>query len=280
MMRSYGEHISEGRHMVLNVWDLHVYYGHSHVLRGVSLSVARGEVVTLVGRNGMGKTTTLHAIAGLVPCRTGRIELNGEDIAALAAYNIARRGVALVPQGRRIFPSLTVRENLLIGARSGPAGKGWSLDRVYQLFPALKARAHVAGTLLSGGEQQMLAIGRALMSNPEILLMDEPSEGLAPTLVARLGNVIRNLHRDSLTILLVEQNMSLALAVTDRVYVMAKGNIAYTCTADQFASDTDAQARYLAGDSKRASKSEFGRPVADTDGENSNFDLKDPRRGQ
>jgi branched-chain amino acid transport system ATP-binding protein len=226
---------------LLDVVDLHVYYGDSHVLHGVSLQVRPGEAVALLGRNGAGKTTTLHGVVGFAPPRAGRVRFAGEEIAGLPPYRIARKGMALVPQGRRIFPRLTVRENLLLGARSG----AWDLARVEALFPVLAARAGDGGSQLSGGEQQMLAIGRALLTNPRLLLLDEPSEGLAPVIVEQIRDVLVRLKGDGLSLLLVEQNLQLALDVADRVYVLQKGAVVCEDSAAGFAANEAAKHQFL-----------------------------------
>jgi len=227
---------------VLDVTGIHTYYGDSHVLHGVSLSVADGEVLTILGRNGTGKTTLIRSIIGFTPPREGTVQLKGENVAGFAPYRLVERGVGLVPQGRRVFPSLSVRENLDVARR----GNGrWSLERVYDLFPRLRERAGNRANKLSGGEQQMLAIARALMSNPELLLMDEPTEGLAPLLVREVGRVIGELKREGLSILLVEQNLPLALGVADRVHILSRGQIVYSGAPAALAADEDVKSRYL-----------------------------------
>jgi branched-chain amino acid transport system ATP-binding protein len=215
---------------MLTLENLHAYYGDSHILQGVSLEAKEGQVSGLLGRNGAGKTTTIKSIIGEVPPRRGRVVVFGRDVAGQPPDRIARLGVGLVPQGRGIFPNLTVRENLLLAAR--PGGE-WTAPRVYELFPILKERLAHHGDQLSGGEQQMLAIGRALLTNPRILLMDEPSEGLAPLLVHEIGRVIRQLKGAGLAILLVEQNFTLALGVADWLYVLNKGQIVYQASPAQ-----------------------------------------------
>ena len=229
---------------MLELRDVHTYYGDSYVLQGVSLTVGPGEVVTLLGRNGVGKTTTIRSIVGFTPARSGAVLYKGEDITHEPSYLIARRGVGLVPQGRRIFGSLTVIEQLTLGADAG-AGSGWTLDRVYELFPRLEERRRQRATTLSGGEQSMLAIARALMTNPDLLLMDEPTEGLAPLLVAQVAEAIVMLKDREQSILLVEQNLSLALEVADRIYVMSKGAIVFEGSPDEFRGRDDIQSRYL-----------------------------------
>ena len=229
---------------MLEVRDLHVAYGDSHVVQGVSLELRQGQVAALLGRNGVGKTTLIRAIAGLTPPRAGRVLLGGDDITGASAEAIARRGVGLVPQGRRLFPSLTVHEHLVVGAR-GHGGRGWTVARVLQLFPRLRERLRQRGGTLSGGEQAMLAAGRALVGNPTVLLMDEPSEGLAPLLVRELGRIVGDLRRDGASILLVEQNLAFALRVADHVYVMSKGRIVVDCAPDELRRSDDLKARWL-----------------------------------
>ena len=226
---------------VLAVQDLHAYYGESHVLQGVSLRVGEGEAVAVLGRNGAGKTTTINAIVGFVVPRAGSVVVAGVDVARQPPHLVARRGVALVPQGRRIFPDLTVRENLLLAARPG----AWSLERVLALFPALSALLERRGETLSGGEQQMVAIARALLRAPRLLALDEPSEGLAPRLVEQVGEVLVELRGSGLAILLVEQNLALALHVADRVYVMNKGRIVFEGTPEGLRAEPAVLHQYL-----------------------------------
>ena len=225
----------------LSVEGIHTYYGDSHILHGVSLRVAAGEAVAILGRNGAGKTTTIRSIVGFTPPHEGRIVLDGEGIHGWPPYRIARRGVALVPQGRRIFAPLSVKENLLVGARAD----GFTLERIFALFPRLAERqGQLAGTL-SGGEQQMLALGRALLTNGRMLLLDEPSEGLAPIVVREIGRILERLKGERLSILLVEQNYHLALQVADRVYVMSKGQIVYEGRPAGLERDEAVKRRYL-----------------------------------
>ena len=226
---------------MLEVDGIHTYYDESHVLHGVSLRVAAGEVVALLGRNGAGKTTAIRSIVGFTPPRAGRVLFEGQAIERWPAYRIARRGLALVPQGRRIFAPLSVRENLLLGARS----EGWTLERVFELFPRLRERQAQLGGTLSGGEQQMLAIARALLTNGRLLLLDEPSEGLAPLIVREIGTILTALKAERLSLLLVEQNYHLALRVADRVYVMNKGRIVYEGTPAGLEADEEVKRRYL-----------------------------------
>jgi branched-chain amino acid transport system ATP-binding protein len=226
---------------VLEVEAIHTYYGESHVLHGLSLRVAPGEAVALLGRNGAGKTTAIRSIVGFTPPRAGRVVFEGQAIERWPAYRIARRGLALVPQGRRIFAPLSVRENLLLGARAA----GWTLERVFELFPRLRERQAQSGGTLSGGEQQMLAIARALLTNGRLLLLDEPSEGLAPLIVRDIGTTLLSLKAQRLSLLLVEQNYHLALRVADRVYVMNKGQIVYEGTPAGLEAAEDVKRRYL-----------------------------------
>jgi branched-chain amino acid transport system ATP-binding protein len=212
---------------VLEIDNVHTYRGQSYVLQGVSLKVPDAACTTLLGRNGMGKTTLIRSLMGLSPPRSGSIKLDGEELVGLPPFAIAKRGLALVPQGRHIFVSLTVDENLTLAARSSNGDGGWTVDRVYEIFPHLKERRHNRGGQLSGGEQQMLAIGRALMTNPRLLLMDEPSEGLAPVIVERVAEVVRGLRGQKLSILLVEQNYRLGVDSADYVYILSKGVVVW-----------------------------------------------------
>jgi len=227
----------------LAVRDLHAYYGESHVLQGVSFDVGAGECVAMLGRNGAGKSTTVSAIAGLLRPRGGQVQLHGRDIAGSAPHRIARAGLSLVPQGRRVFRDLTVRENLSLTAHR--RRDGWDLDRVLTLFPSLGARLEAFGDQLSGGEQQMLAIGRALMRNPRVLMLDEPSEGLAPKVIGEVGEALTALGESGLAVLLVEQNVGLATRVASRVYVMNKGTIVFAGTTAELAASTDVESRFL-----------------------------------
>jgi len=214
---------------MLRVEGVDAYYGLSHVLQGVSLTVDAGEAVALLGRNGAGKTTCMHSIIGFVPPRAGEIRLYGEPITRLAPEAVSRKGVGFVPQGRRVFPTLTVRENLIVSRRARvDARKPWTLGGVFELFPRLRERAAQAAGSLSGGEQQMLAIGRALMGNPRVLLMDEPSEGLAPLIVAEVGRTIARLKAEGQSILLVEQNTRLAFDLADDVVMLNTGRVAFS----------------------------------------------------
>ncbi len=230
---------------MLEVAGLHTYYGASHILFDVSLRVERGEVVCLLGRNGAGKTTTLKSVMGAAPPQRGHVRFNGEEVAGRPPYMLARKGIGYVPDDRRIFGDLTVAENLEIGARN-PAGSGrWDLARVYELFPALRERAAQKGGHLSGGEQKMLAIARALMGNPDLLLLDEPMEGLAPLLVRALEERILTLKATGLTVLLAEQNVAAALRLSDRGYVIDDGRIRYEGSVKNLQENDDVRRRYL-----------------------------------
>jgi branched-chain amino acid transport system ATP-binding protein len=228
--------------MMLSVEDIHTYYGDSYILQGVSLEMKAGEVLAVLGRNGVGKTTLVRSIIGLTPPRRGRITFKGTDITRLPAYRIARMGIGLVPQGRRIFQSLSVRENLEVTARGRG---GWSQQKVLDLFPNLASRLRQSGGKLSGGEQQMLAAGRALVTNPDLLLLDEPSEGLAPLIVRELGRVIETLKQAGTAVLLIEQQLRFAIRHADRVYLMSKGRIVHHGKPAELAADAELRARYL-----------------------------------
>jgi branched-chain amino acid transport system ATP-binding protein len=230
---------------MLVVDDIHTYYGESYALQGVSLEVEANKVVALLGRNGMGKTTTIRSVIGFQPPRRGHIVFKDQDITRLRPFSIAKRGIGLVPQGRRIFPSLSVQENLTFSARERSKKNPWTLARVYSLFPILKERAKNAGTTLSGGEQQMLAIARALMTNPDLLLMDEPSEGLAPLIVREIGDLILTLKQEGLSMLLVEQNVAMATRIADYVYVISNGHIVFEGDVPRFQSDVAVQEQFI-----------------------------------
>ena len=227
---------------MLEVPAVNTFYGASQVLHGLSLRGEPGEFLGMLGRNGMGKTTLIHSLAGFTPLRRLRVSVRGADIIGWPPFRRFERGMALVPQGRRIFASLSVRENLDV-ARGGQGR--WNREGVYELFPRLRERASSRANKLSGGEQQMLAIGRSLMSNPDLLLMDEPTEGLAPLLVAQVGQAIGQLKRAGLSILLVEQNLPMAAAVADRVHVLNRGAIVYSGTPAELLADEDVKSRYL-----------------------------------
>ncbi len=229
---------------ILEVHDIHTYYGDAYVLQGLSLRLEQGQILGLLGRNGVGKTTLVNSIVGFNPPRRGRILFKGTDITRQSSFETVRGGMGLVPQGRRVFPTLGVEENLLVALRN-PERRGWGLDRVYSLFPRLHERRHQRAKTLSGGEQQMLAIGRALMTNPDCLIMDEPSEGLAPIIIRGLWDVIGTLRREGLSILLVEQNASLALRLVDYVHVMSKGQVVYSATPSELDANHDVKSSYL-----------------------------------
>ncbi|HYV67793.1 MAG TPA: ABC transporter ATP-binding protein [Myxococcales bacterium] len=229
---------------MLAATDLHSYYGDSHVLQGVSLAVGRGEVVAILGRNGMGKTTLIRGLIGFTPPRQGRVLFKGKDVTNLPPFRAVEMGMGLVPQGRRIFPSLSVLENLKVAACSDGEQR-WTLERVFALFPRLAARKAHLGDKLSGGEQQMLAIGRALMTNPDLLLMDEPTEGLAPLVVREVASTLDQLRREGLSILLVEQSVPFATRVADKVHVLSRGLIVHSCSPAELLANDEVKSRYL-----------------------------------
>jgi branched-chain amino acid transport system ATP-binding protein len=229
---------------ILEVQDIHTYYGDSYVLQGLSLTLGEGQILGVLGRNGVGKTTLVNSIVGFTPPRRGRVLFKGADVTTTSSFATVRLGMGLVPQGRRVFPSLSVAENLTVAARSG-GRHGWHLERVYTLFPRLAERRWQRANTLSGGEQQMLAIGRGLMTNPDCLLMDEPSEGLAPVIIQHLWEVIGHLKREGLSILLVEQNVSLALQLVDYVHVISKGQIVHSCSPPDLWANEEVKAHYL-----------------------------------
>ncbi|MBF8669605.1 ABC transporter ATP-binding protein [Pseudomonas putida] len=228
---------------MLNVDSIHSYYDKSHVLEGVSLKVEAGELVTLLGRNGAGKTTTLRSILGIVRPRQGQISFNGQQLVGREIFDIARLGIALVPEHRGIFRQLSVEENLRIALRKDSR---WQLEDVYSMFPRLKERRRNGGFALSGGEQQMLAIARALLNGPKLLILDEPTEGLAPVIVDELVRILRRIKDEGLSILLVEQNLMVCDALADRHYVLEQGRVAYQGSAAQFREDPSIKNRYLA----------------------------------
>jgi branched-chain amino acid transport system ATP-binding protein len=226
---------------ILQVEDIHTYYGDAYVLQGLSLELGEGQILGLLGRNGVGKTTLVNSIVGFNRPRKGRIVFKGSDITRLSSFETVRRGMGLVPQGRRVFPSLSVEENLRVASTNG----GWTLPRVYELFPRLEERRRQRARTLSGGEQQMLAIARGLMTNPDCLIMDEPSEGLAPIIIQTVWQAISRLKQQGLSILLVEQNAALALQLVDHVHVMSKGRVVYSGTPQALWADEDVKSRYL-----------------------------------
>ena len=232
---------------MLKINDLHVYYGPIHALKGISFEVNDGEIVTLIGSNGAGKSTTLNTITGLIKPRSGSINLDGEELSNMPSHLIVQKGISLSPEGREVFPALTVEENLLLGAytRKDNDEIQKNFARVYELFPRLQERINQTAGTLSGGEQQMLAIGRALMSSPSILLLDEPSMGLAPNLVQMIFELIENINRQGTTILLIEQNANMALSIADRAYVLETGNIALSGDSKELLKDDRVRKAYL-----------------------------------
>ncbi|MGD9867042.1 MAG: ABC transporter ATP-binding protein [Hyphomicrobiales bacterium] len=233
--------------MLLSLQNVRSYYGKSQVLQGMTFGVAPGEVTCLLGRNGVGKTTTLKSILGLVPPREGSIKFEGEELFGLPTHRIVRRGIGFVPEERRIFPTLSVRENLLMGSQ--PAANGgkreWDMDRVFDYFPQLKQRENSLGRFLSGGEQQMLSIARALVSNPRMLLIDEPAEGLAPVIVQRVVEVIRDIAAEGITVLLVESKLAIAEQLANHVHVISKGQIVFSGTSKELSKRRDVREQFL-----------------------------------
>jgi branched-chain amino acid transport system ATP-binding protein len=230
--------------MILELKDIHTYYGTSHILFGISMHVEEGESVCLLGRNGAGKTTTLKSIIGLTPPKKGSILFQGKDVSGKPPYYIAQRGVGFVPDDRRIFPDLTVRQNILL-AKKDREGSIWNLDRIYSLFPKLKDLDSNMGGHLSGGEQQMLTIARTLMTNPSLLLLDEPGEGLAPLVVKAMGEQLMEIKKLGITMLICEHNVGLAMALSDRAYIMDKGAIRYHGTISDLKENEEVRRKYL-----------------------------------
>ena len=231
---------------MLEINGLETAYGQSQVLFGMELNVGKGEVVTLLGRNGMGKTTTLHSVMGLVPSRSGNIRFQGQELRELPSYQIAKTGLSLVPEGRQIFPNLTVLENLVATASNRSQSENlWNLDRVFDLFPRLPNRIHHMGNQLSGGEQQMLAIGRALMTNPKLLILDEATEGLAPLIRNEIWNCVSSLKSAGQSILLVDKNIDALTRIADRHYIIEKGKVVWDGTSSELQGDQDLQHRFL-----------------------------------
>jgi branched-chain amino acid transport system ATP-binding protein len=231
---------------LLEIRDLEAGYGRSQVLFGVSLDIALGEMVTLMGRNGMGKTTTVRAIMGLTPAFAGVVRFAGEDIRATPSYRVAQLGIGLVPEGRQVFPNLTLRENLVAtAANRGGAADAWTLDKVFALFPRLAQRSDSMGSLLSGGEQQMLAIGRALMTNPRLLILDEATEGLAPLVRAEIWSCLGRLKAEGLSVLVIDKNVAALTRLADRHYLIERGRVVWTGTSPQLAAAPAVQHRYL-----------------------------------
>lgn len=236
--------------MLLEVRDINTYYGLSHVLQGMSLDIKDGEMVALLGKNGMGKSTTLKSIIGLLKAKSGEMIFQGENISNMPAHKIASAGIGYVPEERRIFPELSVLDNLLLGAKSGKdktstVKKEWTIDRIFQRFTKLKERMNMKGRYLSGGEQQMLSIGRALMGNPALLLVDEPTEGLAPLMVEEVRNVLEDINREGVSILIVEHNLEVALSLAQRVFLMGKGQIGFTGTVNELRENDAVRKKYL-----------------------------------
>ena len=229
---------------ILEVDDIHTYYGDAYVLQGLSLKLEQGQILGLLGRNGVGKTTLVNSIVGFTPPRRGRIEFKGHEITHVSSFETIRSGMGLVPQGRRVFPTLSVEENLMVAERNVDR-HNWNLARVYELFPRLEERRNQRAKTLSGGEQQMLAIGRGLMTNPDCLIMDEPSEGLAPIIIQGVWEAVAKLKQQGLSILLVEQNANLALKLVDYVHVMSKGQVVYSSTPDELRANDEIKSNYL-----------------------------------
>jgi branched-chain amino acid transport system ATP-binding protein len=229
---------------ILEVQDIHTYYGDAYVLQGLSLKLEQGQILGLLGRNGVGKTTLVNSICGFVPPRRGKIVFKGDDITTIPSFETVRSGMGLVPQGRRVFPTLSVEENLLVAERHAER-HGWNLERVYNMFPRLRERRLQRARTLSGGEQQMLAIGRGLMTNPDCLIMDEPSEGLAPIIIQGVWEAIAKLKQEGMSILLVEQNASLALKLVDYVHVMSKGQVVYSARPEELRANDQIKHSYL-----------------------------------
>jgi branched-chain amino acid transport system ATP-binding protein len=230
--------------MILEIKEIHTYYGTSHILFGISMEVKEGEAVCLLGRNGAGKTTTLKSVIGLTPPKKGKIFFQGKEVSGKPPYRVAQMGVGFVPDDRRIFPDLTVRQNILLGKRERDGGL-WNLERIYSLFPVLERLGSHLGGHLSGGEQQMLTIARTLMTNPSMLLLDEPGEGLAPLVVRSMGDKLMEIKKMGVTMLICEHNVGLALALSDRAYIMDKGTIRYQGTIEELKSNEEVRKKYL-----------------------------------
>ncbi len=231
---------------MLDVAALEAAYGSSQVLFGVSLTVRSGEVATLIGRNGMGKTTTIKSIVGIMAPAGGRVAFDGQDVTGRPSYRIAQLGIGLVPEGRQVFPNLTVRENLIAtAANRRKIAQPWTIERIFEMFPQLASRRHAMGNLLSGGEQQMLAIGRALMTNPTLLVLDEATEGLAPLIREEIWRCLQRIRNDGLSILVVDKNIADLVKIADRHYVLEKGQVVWTGTSQELQAAEDVQHRYL-----------------------------------
>jgi len=236
--------------MLLEVKDLNTYYGESHVLQNMSLAVDQGELIALLGRNGMGKSTTLKSIMGLVKPRSGTVVYKGENLTGYPPYKVARAGIGYVAEERRIFPNLTVLDNLAMGIKGGKIKEPdnpnvWTVDRIFHHFPKLKERTNQKGVLLSGGEQQMLSIGRSLMGNPELLMVDEPTEGLAPLLVKEVRDMLKNINKAGVSILFVEHNLKVAMSLAQRIYLMGKAHLAFTGTREELEAHPEIRTKYL-----------------------------------
>jgi branched-chain amino acid transport system ATP-binding protein len=231
---------------IIEATDIHTYYGASHILHGVSLSISRGETICFMGRNGMGKTTTLRSIMGLTPPKQGTIKINGRDMTGAPTHEIARQGIAYVPENRGIFPNLSVLENLIMAERPGLDGRmDWTLERVYEAFPRIKERRTNMGNQLSGGEQQMLTIGRALMTNPDLLILDEATEGLAPLIRKDIWRVIRQIKETGIATLVIDKDVKSLLSISDRAMIMVKGKMVFSGQAAELIADPDIHARHL-----------------------------------
>ena len=233
--------------MILDVKELNTFYDQSHILQGITLGVDHGEIVCLLGRNGVGKSTTLKSIIGLVTPRSGEVVFKGQNLAGLPPHIISKQGVGYVPEDRRIFPTLSVHENLIMGIKPGQKAdaEGWTIEKVYKYFPGLEKRDKQRGAHLSGGEQQMLTIARTLMGNPGVILIDEPTEGLAPLIVATVEQVIQDIHKHDIPVLLVEQNMRVALRLAGRIYVISKGKIVFHGTSEELKEAHEVRQKYL-----------------------------------
>jgi branched-chain amino acid transport system ATP-binding protein len=232
--------------MLLNVDNMHAFYGKSKILHGITLAIDKGEIVALLGRNGVGKSTTLKSIMGLVPPKTGSVMFGNREMAGLMAHSICQAGIGYVPEERRVFPELTVRENLLMGVKSNHRVENpWTIDKIYECFPRLAERDRQKGKHLSGGEQQMLTMGRTLMGNPDLLLLDEPTEGLAPALVDMVVDICRDINRKGCSILLVEHSLDVALSLATRGYIMSKGEIVFHGTRDELEGNEEVRKKYL-----------------------------------
>lgn len=238
--------ILEGGNMLLQLNQINTFLGKSHILQGVTLDIGNREMIALLGRNGVGKSTTLKSIMGLTPPQNGSIRFKGEQLIGMRPFKICRLGIGYVPEERRIFPYLTVRQNLLIGIKSGQkVEKPWTIEKIYRYFPQIEKRDHIKAKNLSGGEQQMLAIGRTLMGNPELLLVDEPTEGLAPSLVELVDQILQGINKEGCSVLIVEHAIDMALALADRAYVMNKGGIVFEGTTEELRADENIQRKYL-----------------------------------